>query len=262
MDILKTLMNEVEDGYSCVLATVVEKKGNGPVTVGGKLILTSDDRRIGTVGGGPIEARVIEVAGEIMTEGKNQLRAYDITGEGTIPDAEKLPMICGGVIRVFYEVYQPKPNLFVFGLGHVGKEILRKVDQVGFKVHGVDLLQPEMEPFDQFYDSVQDAVENGMDKDDYAIICTGDGNIDYEIMKRITLKGDQLKYLGLLASGKKRKGLLEKLNGETGKTIEKLYSPIGINTGGRTPAEIAISIVSEIQMVRYGIKHTEELTKE
>ncbi len=40
------------------------------------------------------------------------------------------------------------------------------------------------------------------------------------------------------------------MGGDVGLTA--LYMPIGVDTGGRSAAEIAVSIVAEIQAVRYG----------
>ena len=43
-----------------------------------------------------------------------------------------------------------------------------------------------------------------------------------------------------------------KAEGFTEEDLAKIHGPVGLNLGGREPAEIALSILSEITMVRYG----------
>ena len=33
--------------------------------------------------------------------------------------------------------------------------------------------------------------------------------------------------------------------------VENIYAPIGLDIGGQTPAEIALAVLAEIQVIRY-----------
>ena len=58
----------------------------------------------------------------------------------------------------------------------------------------------------------------------------------------------------MLCSKKKITDYLEKIYAVHGRNIDlsNFYSPIGLQTGGDSPEEVAISIASEILSVHYG----------
>jgi xanthine/CO dehydrogenase XdhC/CoxF family maturation factor len=59
-------------------------------------------------------------------------------------------------------------------------------------------------------------------------------------------------YVAMMASRKRATGLLDELQGEGAPGLEKLHVPAGLNTGGRAPGEIALSVVAEIVACSYG----------
>jgi len=79
-------------------------------------------------------------------------------------------------------------------------------------------------------------------------------------MHKIIEKQLDLKYVGMLCSKNKLKDYLVKTHEKFGENLDLTnhYAPIGIDTGGGSPAEIAISIGAEILAVYYnktGNKH-------
>jgi xanthine dehydrogenase accessory factor len=58
--------------------------------------------------------------------------------------------------------------------------------------------------------------------------------------------------------------MLEKLREEISKDLDfsSVYAPVGLNIGGDTPKEIALSILAEIQSIRYKKESTGHLTKD
>ena len=61
-------------------------------------------------------------------------------------------------------------------------------------------------------------------------------------------------YVGMLGSKKKIRGVYEKLRaqGVDEAALSSVYSPVGLDLGGETPAELAISIMAEILAVKNG----------
>ena len=61
-------------------------------------------------------------------------------------------------------------------------------------------------------------------------------------------------YVGMIGSRKKVQGVYDRLKGEgvSEEELETVYSPIGLDIGGETPEEIAVSIMAEILMVKNG----------
>lgn len=85
-----------------VLATIVSRKGSAPRGVGTKMLIFPDGTCIGTIGGGCMEANVVQKARLMCAEKKQkaQICQIDMTGG----DAEEEGMVCGGVICVLLEI--------------------------------------------------------------------------------------------------------------------------------------------------------------
>ena len=90
-------------------------------------------------------------------------------------------------------------------------------------------------------------------KNTYAVVVTHGHEQDTEIMERLApLAG--LAYLGMIGSRKKAALLIQHLEkgGVAPDLVRRIRAPIGLKTGGNTPAEIALSILAEIQSTRHG----------
>lgn len=85
-----------------VLATIVARKGSAPRGVGTKMLILPDGNCVGTIGGGCVEADIIQKALLMSRRGESQPRLYhvDITGR----DVENEGMLCGGVLDILLEV--------------------------------------------------------------------------------------------------------------------------------------------------------------
>lgn len=240
-------MKELDAGKCCVLATVVEKSGDGPVVLGGKILLSSSGTRYGTIGGGALEAGIIKTCQRIMASGENQMLIYDLSD-------------CGGSAKIFYEYYEPNPSVLVFGAGNVGREVIKKLEGTGFKVAVIDPVCPTGIPYDSYYRDYHEVVQALITPESYVVLATSSHETDYQVLKTIVQLPVLPKYLGMLASKKKRKELVQRLKDEVGKVPDALYSPIGLNLGGGTPAEIGIAIVAQIIAKKYAINHVEDMS--
>jgi xanthine dehydrogenase accessory factor len=56
----------------------------------------------------------------------------------------------------------------------------------------------------------------------------------------------------MMASRNRASGLLEQLRQEGVPGLDKLHVPAGLDTGGKAPGEIALSVVAEIVACSYG----------
>lgn len=101
----KELIKAIRDvdiyGDKKVLAMIVTRKGSAPREVGTKMLIFSDGKTVGTIGGGCVEADVVQEALMLLRSDKRKAKIYhvDMTGK----DAEEEGMICGGVIDVLLE---------------------------------------------------------------------------------------------------------------------------------------------------------------
>ena len=64
--------------------------------------------------------------------------------------------------------------------------------------------------------------------------------------------GSGLAYVGLLGPRRRAEELLAQLDHVTPAEAARLHSPIGLDLGGETPEDIALSIVAEVQAVLNG----------
>ncbi|MEA1973922.1 MAG: XdhC/CoxI family protein [Bacillota bacterium] len=260
MNIVKILNDKIDDGEKIVLATVVEKTGDGPLATGGKLLLDENFNRYGTIAGGDLELLIIKKCKELFRTKKNELILFNLSSRKIVEKNVSAEMICGGDAKIFFEYFEPKDNLYIFGgSGNVGKEICKKIEGLDYKLHVIDRINPEFN-FDYIFHNSNDSIL-GIEfcKNDYIIIATGSHRADYEILKKLVESNIEYKYLGMLASNKKIDELLGDLKNEINKLPKRIFSPIGLNIGGATPPEIAIAIISQIQTIKYSVRDIKSL---
>jgi xanthine dehydrogenase accessory factor len=59
-------------------------------------------------------------------------------------------------------------------------------------------------------------------------------------------------YVAMMASRRRAERLLEDLEREGAPGLDKLHVPAGLDTGGKAPGEIALSVVAEVVACSYG----------
>ncbi|KUG29651.1 xanthine and co dehydrogenase maturation factor, xdhc/coxf family [hydrocarbon metagenome] len=142
-DLLETLLSRLAAGESVTRAAIVTQEGSAPRAAGALMLVFADKTIAGTVGGGLVEARVMEAAAAVLNGGLAQVMDFNLTGEM----AAGADMICGGRLSVFLERLDPdQAGEFIAlrdrlaagercllatpldGLGHGGKRILLAED--------------------------------------------------------------------------------------------------------------------------------------
>ncbi|VAX19900.1 Xanthine and CO dehydrogenases maturation factor, XdhC/CoxF family [hydrothermal vent metagenome] len=265
MNLIKKILELQESNKTFVVATVIESKGSAPGKSGFKIIIDSQGNAFGTVGGGEIEFEVIEHSKKIMQSGNNEVKKYLLTKKDVVveDDITVVPMMCNGNITIFYEVNKMKPEVYIFGGGHVGQALLRILPQLGYHIKLIDNREEfsssvNVPGADEYtysdYRNYTDKFEPS--ENAYLISLTHGHSFDYEILKRIYSRKLNVKYIGVIASRSKSKQLKEKLLEEVGSDLDfsKLHTPIGLKIGGDSADEIALSIAAELQSVRYSKK--------
>lgn len=255
-NIYESLVSFQQRGIPVMMVTVIEKSGEGPVEVGKKMIVGENLEAYGTVGGGALEFHAREKCKDLIKSRTNLVEKY-LLAEGKIyPEATTLPMACGGLATLFYEYVGAKEYVYVFGAGHVGQAVINVLKTMPFHVTVIDDRKDVLSALknaDQKFDIpfVQFIEEVGIKDGSFIVVCTPSHQHDYHVLNKINQLKLKPKYIGMLCSAKKLNEYLEKTYETFGKDIDlsNFYSPIGLDLGGGSPAEIAISIVSEILAV-------------
>lgn len=100
MDIYKEILNTLDEDGRATLATIISGSGSTPVPPGAKMLLKEAGAiPLGTIGGGCVEADVIEAARtHVGTGGKCTIRRFTLSED----DIES-GMLCGGTVDILIE---------------------------------------------------------------------------------------------------------------------------------------------------------------
>lgn len=261
-NLYEQLISMKKRGKSCMMVTVVEMTGNTPVTVGKKMLVNDEGISIGTVGGGALEYHAKQKCSEFLISRQSKLEKYILNEGEVVKDGETtvLPMACGGKVTLFYEYIGVKANIYIFGAGHVGQALVNVLSKMNFYITVIDDRKDIYDAIENANRKVQstyvDFIDNeGIDSGSYIVVCTPSHKNDFNVINKVIELELKPKYIGMLCSQVKLKTFLDKIHDKYGKVdLSNLYSPIGLDTGGGSPEEIAISIASEILAISYGKK--------
>ena len=90
----------------------------------------------------------------------------------------------------------------------------------------------------------------GLDVGDAVVLCDHDAP-DAPAVLRDAL-ASPASYVAMMASRRRAEGLLGELADEGVGGLDRLHVPAGLDTGGRSPGEIALSVVAEVVAVSHG----------
>jgi xanthine dehydrogenase accessory factor len=150
------------------------------------------------------------------------------------------------------------PQLILVGGGHINRELARLVCQ-GFEYRCIVIDDRSDWVNEENYPTAQRIVEtptNGLRSinwqlESYVVIATRDGDLE----ALVAVADAPARYIGLVASKRKALKLIASL-GERGvdlrRVLARLHCPVGLDLGGRTPLALALSILAELETVRFG----------
>lgn len=241
-------------GVAAALATVVRRSGSAPQALGAKLLMLGDGRELGTVGGGAIEAKVQQACRDTLRSGRSRMVEHNLVRD--------LGMCCGGSMSVFVEYLQPELRLFIFGAGHVAQALAPMARQLGFGVTVLDDRENFLEEaaFDHCDTRAFDAdeVTSGipdLNDRDYIVIVTHDHARDEKALAQLIELPHA--YLGMIGSRRKVHRVLGRIlrrydeRAKARPDLSRVFAPIGLDLGGKTPPEIAVSICAQLIAQRH-----------
>ena len=252
--ILTELVAAQQTGESVVLATIVKARGSVPRHAGTKMLIYADGRLTGTIGGGEMESRIIQEATTVMQAGQPHVYAYTL-----VEPKQGDPGVCGGEVEIYLEPYMSPATFFIIGCGHVGRAVAHLAYWLGYQVVVTDdrpeLVTPELIPNAHHYlpGSIEEALAaHPITNNCYIALLTRNVLIDRQIIPH--LLETPAPYIGII--GSRRRWLETKklliADGYHEGQLTQFHSPIGLELNAETPEEIAVSILSEVIMLRRG----------
>jgi xanthine dehydrogenase accessory factor len=164
-----------------------------------------------------------------------------------------------GDLDVFFDLLRPSPTLVLVGGVHIAVALVRLARDMAFHAIVVDPRPTFADPA-RFPEATRVVVawpdealrQIGLTPGTAVAVLTHDPKLDDPAL-RAALPSPAF-YVGALGSKttqeKRRRRLLEA--GLTEAQVDRLHAPIGLDLGGRSPEEIALSVIGEIVAVRNG----------
>ena len=239
-------------GHQMIMVTVINCEGSTPREIGAKMLVVSDGSFYGTIGGGGVEKLALDEARQCLEEGISKKVEIGLTA--------KNKMLCNGKMELYMELIYNNPHLYIFGAGHVGQAVSHVFSGTPFIIHLVDE-RPEWIESDNIPNGVHRHKESyelfiknatWSNKNTYVAIMTHSAETDQDILEKV-IKNPSF-YIGMVGSSNKWQIIKVNLTkaGIKAKELSRVRCPIGLDLGGKSPKELAISIAAEVLSTYYG----------
>jgi xanthine dehydrogenase accessory factor len=227
-----SLQSEFAHAERAALVTVIEGE-----RVGARLLVRADGRSEGTLGEPELDARAVAAGEELMWTERSERRG-----------------------ELFVDVTFPPPRLMVFGAVDYAASLCRMARAAAWRPYVIDPRGRFATP-ERFPDAEEVVVAwpdqafarlGGIDRATYIAVLTHDPKLDDAALD-LALRSEA-PYVGAMGSRRaqaaRRERLLER--GLTDDDLARIAAPIGLDLGGLTSEETALSIMAEVVAVRNG----------
>jgi xanthine dehydrogenase accessory factor len=252
MGIFDQLAAIERQGRPAAMATIVRDRGSVPRRAGTRMIILGDGRTQGSIGGGEMEARVVQEALRVMQEQRPSMLHYSFSNPG-----EGDPGVCGGEIEVFVEPVSQRPTVVVVGGGHVGRAVAHLAAWSGFRLIVSDdrpeYCTPEAVPgADSYVHAPLSQVPERIASDEatYWVLTTRGVPVDVEGLPAVLAR--PAAYVGVIGSRRRWETTRTELSqkGVSEADLARVTSPMGLELNADSPEEIAVSILAQIIQLR------------
>lgn len=204
------------------------------------LVAWEDGHLDGSLGDPSTDAELVRLALESLAIGTS--RTIELAGRS-----------------LFIEVFATPPRLVVVGAGQVAIPLVAIARTLGYETIVVDG-RPAFATAERFPqvdrlvvgwpDEVADEI--GLGPADSVAVLSHDPKFDEPAI--VTAFAHGCRYVGVIGSRRTQAARLERLAaaGVGREDLDRLRGPVGLDLGGRAPAETALAIMSEIVAMRYG----------
>ncbi len=160
----------------------------------------------------------------------------------------------------FTETLQPSPLLLIVGAGHVGEQLAKVADLIGFQI-AVQDDRPEWANRDRYPQASQIFNESITETlaqlthhlHLFVALVTRGYQCDREALQALLQREHPCAYIGMIGSKKRVQQVYQALEiGISKERLAAIHAPIGLDIGALTPEEIAVSIAAELILVRRG----------
>src|SRR3954469_4167073 len=212
--------------------------GDGAIPAA-ELVVADDGSLTGSLGTRELDAELMAAAQAALKRGLS--RTVELGGRA-----------------LFIEVFPVRPRLVVVGGVEVARSLVRLARELGFETVVVDgraafATRERFPEVDRLVVGWPDEVadEIGLGPNDAVAVLSHDVKFDEPAIIEALRRG--CRYVGAVGSRKTQADRRERLRqaGVGEEALARLRGPIGLDLGGRAPAETALAIMAEIVAARY-----------
>lgn len=229
-------MNQIQDGRDVFLTTVVG--GEKEEIIGCQVLY--------------------DVTGKILVSDEQLHLPLPYTGDAQTTGVHSID-VQGKRVEVMMELFSPQTTLLVFGSGHIAKYLVSIAKTLSYQVLVIDD-RPEYANRDKipfadkiFCGNFGEIMEQiPFHSQCYAVLATRGHQTDAICLSYLMNKS--IPYIGMVGSKRKIRSIfsLLKERGLDPAQQSNLFAPVGLDIDSETPQEIALSILAEIQLIRFG----------
>lgn len=211
-------------------------------------ILLVDGEARGSTGDERLDAAIVDAASDLLEHGRNQMVHLGRNGERRMDE-----------VSVFVESFTPEPRMIVFGAIDFAGAVARMGSFLGYHVTVCDA-RPIFATRARFPDVDELVVQwpheylRSVEVDARTVLCVLTHDPKFDIPLLAEALAGPAGYIGVMGSRRTHANRNDALRAEgiTEDQLARLSSPIGLDLGGRTPEETAVSIAAEIVARRWG----------
>jgi xanthine dehydrogenase accessory factor len=260
----KQVSEFLEKHDAVAMATLVGVRGTSSARVGSRMWIGPDGSAIGAVTiGGCVDVRAIELSGEVLASGESRLVELALGDD----EAQALGMTCGGIVellvervdrdstaaRALIDQMATTHTVVIVGASEIAVALVRIAKALDLRVVVVDGRE-HLASAERFPDA--DEIRLGMPSEIIAdigltpltalVLISHEYKYDLPVLRAAL--GSGVGYVGMLGGKKRRESIKEMLraDGVPEAALERLRTPIGLDIGAETPAEIAVSIAAQL----------------
>lgn len=243
--ILQNLLQSIENREPVALITVTEGSGSFAHSLGRHCLVWTNPHRqpVGDLGVGALTDGLLEDARQVIFGREHKHLSY------TRPE---------GDLKLFVEVQQRPAHLIIVGAGHIALPLASMAKICDFQVTVLDDRSQYAHPArfptaDQviagpFRPELAKMRQQGQLHPDTYVVLVTRGH-QYDVDSLLEVLDDPLAYIGMIGSQRRVRAVFDLLEQEQGidpQKFDRIYAPVGLDIGARTPAEIAICILAEM----------------
>ncbi|HEY5519439.1 MAG TPA: XdhC/CoxI family protein [Candidatus Limnocylindrales bacterium] len=204
-----------------------------------RLVYDASNGLRGTTADAQADQELVGVARDALLRGTS--RTVDVAGH-----------------EYFLEAFPVPPRLVIVGAVEIARALVTLARELGFTTVVVDG-RPAFASRERFPDADElvigwpdeEADSIGLGPDDAVVVLSHDPKFDDPALREALRRG--CRYVGAIGSRKTQQDRREHLRaaGVPDEDLERIHGPIGLDLGGRAPAETALAILAEVVAARY-----------